>query len=253
MIQERVTEHAEFVLQNYNVFFTALQGSQNYHLADEESDVDTKSIIIPNLRNLIFDKKWASETLIVEPTEEHADVKDIRAMFDCFRKQNPNFIEILFTPYVWVDPRYKNVYDMLRYHNHDISRMDLRQTINATCGHIHEKYKKITHPFPSRMEYIEKYGYDPKQLHHMYRLKEFLIRFLAGEPFDEAMIPRDIDTLLAIKRGSMDYTEALLAAEDMNTWALNFMEEAKYTSCPVNEKVDKFLDEITYYVIRGNV
>lgn len=253
MIQKRVNEHAEFVSQKYDVFFTALQGSQNYHLADEESDVDTKSIIIPNLRNLIFDKKWVSETLIVEPTEEHADVKDIRAMFDCFRKQNPNFIEILFTPYVSVNPEYKKAYEYLCKKRHEISRMDLQQTINATCGHIHEKYKKITHPFPSRMEYIEKYGYDPKQLHHMYRLKEFLIRFLAGEPFDKAMIPRDIDTLLAIKRGSMDYTEALLAAEDMNTWALNFMEEAKYMSYPVNEKVDKFLDEITYYVIRGNV
>ena len=76
---------------------------------------------------------------------------------------------------------------------------------------------------------------------------------MAGEPFDEAMIPKDIDTLLAIKRGSMDYTEALVAAEDMNTWALNFMEEAKYMPYPINEKVDKFLDEITYYVIRGNV
>ena len=157
MIQKRVNEHAEFVQQKYDVFFTALQGSQNYLLSDKESDVDTKSVIIPNIRNLIFDKKWTSKTLIVEPTEEHADVKDIRGMFDCFRKQNPNFSEILFTPYVWVDSRYKHVYDMLRYHNHDISRMNLRQTINATCGHIHEKYKKITHPFPSRMEYIEKY------------------------------------------------------------------------------------------------
>lgn len=253
MIQKRVNEHAEFVSQKYDVFFTALQGSQNYHLADAESDVDTKTLIIPSLHNLVFDKQWASETLIVEPTEEHADVKDIRGMFDCFRKQNPNFIEILFTPYVWVNPKYKYVYDMLRYRNHDISRMNLRQTINATCGHIHEKYKKITHPFPSRMEYIEKYGYDPKQLHHMYRLKEFLIRFLAGEPFDEAMIPKDIDTLLSIKRGSMDYTEALVAAEDMNAWALDFMNNAKYMPYSIDKKVNKFLDEIAYDVIRGNV
>lgn len=113
MIQKRVNEHAEFVQKKYDVFFTALQGSQNYLLADEESDVDTKSIVIPNLRNLIFDKKWVSETLIVEPTEEHADVKDIRAMFDCFRKQNPNFIEILFTPYVSVNPEYKKAYEYL--------------------------------------------------------------------------------------------------------------------------------------------
>lgn len=253
MIQKRVNEHAEFVQQKYDVFFTALQGSQNYHLADEESDVDTKSLIIPNLHNLVFDKQWVSETLIVEPTEEHADVKDIRSMFDCFRKQNPNFIEILFTRYVWVNPRYKDIYEYLHMHRYEISYMDMRQTINATCGHIHEKYKKITHPFPSRMEYIEKYGYDPKQLHHMYRLKEFLIRFSSGEPFDEAMIPRDVDTLLAIKRGSMDYTEALVAAEEMNAWALNFMEEAKYMPYPVYKKVNKFLDEIAYDVIRGNV
>lgn len=253
MIQKRVNEHAEFVQDKYDVFFTALQGSQNYGLADEESDVDTKSLIIPNLHNLIFDKKMISETLIVEPTEEHADVKDIRSMFECFRKQNPNFIEILFTPYVYVNPRYKDVYDMLRYHNDEISRMDLKQTINATCGHIHEKYKKISHPFPSRMSYIEKYGYDPKQLHHMYRLKEFLIRFLAGESFDSAMISKDPALLKAIKRGAMDYKDAIADAEKMNEWALRMIEHAKYMSYPVDERVNRFLDEITYDVIRGNV
>lgn len=253
MLQKRVKEHAEFVQQKYDVFFTALQGSQNYLLADAESDVDTKSLIIPSLRDLVFNKQQVSETLIVEPTEEHADVKDIRGMFDCFRKQNPNFIEILFTPYVYVNPKYQKAYEHLHEHRDEISRMNMHQTIKATCGHIHEKYKKITHPFPSRMEYIEKYGYDPKQLHHMYRLKEFLIRFLSGDPFDKAMIPRDINTLLAIKRGSMNYAEALAAAEEMNTWALDFMDNAKYAPYPVFKEVDEFLDEIAYDIIRSEI
>ena len=97
------------------------------------------------------------------------------------------------------------------------------------------------------------HGYDPKQLHHMYRLKEFLIRFLSGDPFDKAMIPRDINTLLAIKRGSMNYDEALAAAEEMNTWALNFMDNAKYTPFPIFKEVDEFLDEIAYDIIRSEV
>ena len=255
-VLKRVSEHAQYVeaqLQNCSLFFTALQGSQNYNLADKESDVDTKSLVIPSLRSLIFDSQQVSKTLIVEPTEEHADAKDIRGMFDCFRKQNPNFIEILFTPYVYVNPKYQKAYDYLHAHRDEISRMNMQQTIKATCGHIHEKYKKITHPFPSRVEYIEKYGYDPKQLHHMYRLKEFLIRFLDGEPFSEAMVPKDIETLLAIKRGSISCNEALAAAEEMNTWALDFMDSTKHIPYPVSKEIDELLDEVAYDIIRSEV
>ena len=37
---------------------------------------------------------------------EHIDVKDIRLMFDNFKKQNINFLEILFTKFGIVNEKY---------------------------------------------------------------------------------------------------------------------------------------------------
>ena len=94
-VLKRVFEHAEYVenqLPDYSRIFTALQGSQNYGLADVESDVDTKTLVLPMFKELVFAKKHISTTLKVAPTIEHADVKDIREMFTCFRKQNINFV-----------------------------------------------------------------------------------------------------------------------------------------------------------------
>ena len=177
-IQKRVYEHYQYVDNyNYTRFFTALQGSQNYGLADDESDIDTKTLIIPNYKELVFNAKPVSSTIIVEPTAEHADVKDIRLMFDTFRKQNINFLEILFTPYVVVTGGYKIYYHSLWNKREDIAHLNPYRNLSSMVGHMYEKYKKFEHPFPSAVSKIEKFGYDPKQLHHMVRIKDFLERF----------------------------------------------------------------------------
>ena len=104
-IQNRVEEHADYVKGQIGEevwFVTALQGSQNYQMSDEHSDVDTKSIVIPSFRSLVFNDKRTSKTLEVAPTIEHSDVKDMREMINCWKKQNINFIEIIFTKWYTV-------------------------------------------------------------------------------------------------------------------------------------------------------
>ena len=62
-IQNRVEEHAEYVDTQIGEevrFVTALQGSQNYQMSDEHSDVDTKSIVIPSSVNSIGTSAFAN-------------------------------------------------------------------------------------------------------------------------------------------------------------------------------------------------
>ena len=90
--------HSDYELlanKGYEVFGVYLQGSQNYHLAYENSDIDTKAIVLPSFDDIVFNRQPISTTLILE-TNEHLDVKDIRLMFQNFKKQNINFLEILF-------------------------------------------------------------------------------------------------------------------------------------------------------------
>lgn len=111
IMQELHKHYEEFkkVYPNRELFALCLQGSQNYGLdlyTDEyKSDIDTKAIVIPSFEEIILNKKPISTTHIME-NNEHIDVKDIRLMFDNFKKQNINFLEILFTDFVMVNSKY---------------------------------------------------------------------------------------------------------------------------------------------------
>lgn len=230
-VLNRVFEHAAYVekqMPNHPRVFTALQGSQNYGLADAESDVDTKTLVLPDFKEMIFEKKRVSTTLEVAPTIEHADVKDVREMFNCFRKQNINFLEILFTPYVDINPMFEEHYEHLYRNRERIAHWNPYQGLRAMIGHLMEKYHAFDHPYPSRMEVINKYHYDPKQLHHMLRFKEFLIRFIVdGDSYEDCLTPKHPEELLAIKRGSLPYEYACELREDTKLWADEFLAEWK--------------------------
>ena len=90
-INKRIREHYEILeKKGYEIVFLALQGSQNYGLdiyTDEyTSDVDTKAIVLPSFEDIVYNKEPISKTLVLE-NNEHVDVKDVRVMFENFKKQ----------------------------------------------------------------------------------------------------------------------------------------------------------------------
>ena len=106
----RLQEDFEYATSlGYTVLGVFLQGSQNYQLSYSGSDIDTKAILIPSFEDFVLNRKPVSTTLIKEDNS-HIDLKDIRLMHDCFRKQNINFIEILFTKYKYINPEYETIY-----------------------------------------------------------------------------------------------------------------------------------------------
>lgn len=106
-IMARMREHLVPVLEHCRGGWVGLflQGSQNYNLDYEGSDIDTKAIMLPSFSDFVLNAKPLSTTHIME-NNEHVDFKDIRLMFDCIKKQNVNFVEILFTPYSIINPEY---------------------------------------------------------------------------------------------------------------------------------------------------
>lgn len=246
----RVREHANFVdasVKGHVRFFTALQGSQNYGLDDQFSDVDTKSLLVPTFGSLVHGSKRLGTTLLVAPTEEHADVKDAREMFNTFLKQNVNFLEILFTPYVSVAPGFQPFYDELYAMRETVAHYNPYQALRTMCGMAFEKYHAFDHPYPAAMEKLNKFGYDPKQLSHMLRMKEFVVRYSSGEPYQDCLFTKDREYLLNVKRGLYSLDEAQTVREDTNVWFQNFlngtvrvMEERK------NSQVEEFLRDLTF-------
>ena len=248
-IKTRLLEHLEDARANdYQPVYLAVQGSQNYDLQYEHSDVDTKAIVLPSLNDIVLSKKQISTTHILE-NDEHCDVKDIRLMFGNFKKQNINFLEILFTPYYWIEPMYKDEFEALRAMNEEIARYDMTAAVNCMAGMAYEKKKAMEHPYPATIEKIEKFGYDPKQLHHIIRMREFLERFLNGESFKDCLHTNHKDYLLKIKRGEFPLEQARIMA-DIDLKKIDALKD-KYRERPLskNLKTEEKLNEIMTSVI----
>lgn len=81
-----------------------------------------------------------------------------------------------------------------------ISRMHPNQALRCMAGTSAEKYKALEHPYPNTMEKINKFGYDPKQLHHILRLNDFMKRFIAGESYESCLVPKHIGYLMKVKK-----------------------------------------------------
>ena len=198
-ITNRLYEDFQYVSSlGYNVLGVFLQGSQNYSLSWKGSDIDTKAILIPSFIDFVLNRKPVSTTLIKEDNS-HIDLKDIRLMHDCFRKQNINFIEILFTKYKYLNPEYEAIYQPMFDNNEKIAHYNNYAAVNCIAGMVYEKHKAMEHPYPTLVEKIKKYGYDNKQLHHIIRCEEFLKRYINGVPYAECLIPTDPQHLIDIK------------------------------------------------------
>ena len=163
-IKQALQEHKEKILEHYaedQLLGVFVYGSQNYNIATENSDVDTKAILIPNIHDLVLGKPVSRELHL--DNGEHCEVKDIREMIKMFAKQNINFIEILFTKYYLINPKYKDIWETYFIKNRElIAYMDMRQTLNSVCGQtIHtlkqkpENYKHFANGL--RLYYFLKY------------------------------------------------------------------------------------------------
>ena len=191
-----------------------LQGSQNYELDLPGSDVDTKLIVVPSFKDIALARKPVSTTHL-RANEEHIDFKDIRLYIETFRKQNLNFLEILFTPFTMINSMYFDQWDRLIEERESIARMNPWRAVKSMKGIALEKYHAMEHAYPSKVDVLAKHGYDPKQLHHLVRVDNYLTRYIAGESYESCLIPEDNmkEFLLEIKRGKWPLEKARELAE----------------------------------------
>lgn len=240
--RKRLLEHYQEALEYFpekNILGLFLQGSQNYKLDTPASDVDTKLIVVPTLREIAMNSKPVSTTHI-RANEEHIDFKDVRLYIDTFRKQNLNFLEILFTNYFVVNLTYAKEWNRLLEHREEISHYNPFRAMKTMKGIAMEKYHAMEHPYPSKMDILAKYGYDGKQLHHLIRVKEFLERYLAGESFKDCLISKQPEYLKAVKLHTY-YT--LEEAREVANNTMSHIEEI-CDKAILEDKCNPFIEEL---------
>ena len=257
-IMNKMKEHYEEVITlipEKHIVLLALQGSQNYGLDYEGSDVDTKCIITPTFREIALNKKPLSTTHIRE-NDEHIDLKDIRLYIQTFRKQNLNFLEILYTPYFYLpNENFVPIWGDLVERREEITHYDRVRSVKSMVGIASEKYFAMEHHYPARMKWIHKFGYDPKQLCHLLRVSEYLKRYIAGEPYGDCLISKQPEYLKQVKLGLHTLQEARKLAEEtyknIHSICDNFIEKHKNDS--INQEIDELLDDVAYQIMKTSI
>lgn len=177
----RLREHYDYLKNFYNednILGIFLYGSQNYGFATDESDVDTKAIIIPSFEEICLQKNWLSKEHHYPATDEHIEAKDIRSFVDNWKKQNINFIEVLYTEYCIINPKYEALFKKYFIdHREEIAHYDEKKAVmSMTHQAMHTLRQDMT---------------DKKKLHNAIRLLHFLQRYLVGYNYASCLYPTD--------------------------------------------------------------
>lgn len=233
-IMNRLQEHYDYIKNDYEVVGLFLQGSQNYKLDvytdDYMSDIDSKAIILPTFDDFILNKEPINTTIILD-NNEHIDVKDIRVMFTMFKKANISYLELLFTDYKIINPKYQSIIDELMKIRDDI--IDYPKFCKSCYGMALEKRKALCYPYPAIKEKIEKYGFDSKQLSQIIRL-----HFVLAMLYETRHLTKDVFVLdEEIRKDLLDVktNKAEISLQDAIDSADGFCEMTK-------ELVDKMIE-----------
>ena len=230
-INVRITEHFDKVRKNVapnTILGTFNQGSQNYGFENAASDIDTRSIILPTFKDIALNTKMLSTTYLME-NDEHCDVKDVRHFFQLIKKGSPQYLELLYTPYKIINSKYEGFWQELVNIREDIVGYHPYRFICALGGMGMEKYKALEHPYPATAAIIEKYGYDPKQLHHLARMYYILDSWLHGYSYEECL-RFDFDP--TIRNEILKVKHEILPLEEVRPLAASYITK-------INELMDK--------------
>lgn len=180
-------EHAE--AQGLIVYAIGLKGSQNYNLSDEDSDIDANLVFIPTLGQIRSGKTYKYTF-----PEGEVTCHNIYSFAEIVAKGNPQWIEVCHSDYQI------GSFELFKHYKLNPS---------ALKGMMMEKVYAFSKLYPSRAKFVEEFGYDPKQLHHIIRLYDLLKKGLDIYKYtDEEKI-----YMMDIKRGR--FPGAVKIAEQM--------------------------------------
>ena len=175
-------------------------------------------------------------------------------MFNCYKKQNINFIETLFTNYYILNPIYEDIFASLM-NNENIPRYDEEATLYCVKGMIETNYRQLAGTRVQRPEIVEKFGYNPKKLDNILRLQEFAQSYINGASYLECIRSIYPEYHKKIKREKIDdiklvYNLAENAQSSTNQLINNYFASHKLIK---NKEVEKLLDETQYKLIKKSL
>lgn len=158
-----------------------LRGSQNYGLANENSDIDSVALIFPSKEEFIMNKEATNYT-IEDGKENKIQILDIRLFFSQLRKSSPNCLELLFTEYYInnVDFGYDYHWNILKMKADEIAYLDKDRLLQSYAGFVNTNMKQFENVESKR----HKKGYQ------ILRIWELVKGILEGKAYSECLISK---------------------------------------------------------------
>lgn len=154
-------------------------GSQNYGLSTAKSDTDTKTLILPTRKDIVFGYPCVSKEHILS-NGEHTNLCDVRKFVRYLQKMSPNFHEILWTEYFILNPKYEDLFNQFRQQRESFARYDENKFFAVIINIAKKRVKKILkeEKTPERLL---------KELINLLRYNSVLIKYLHGCSFKNCL------------------------------------------------------------------
>lgn len=221
-IYQRLYEHQCYVVEqlhnrglvlgrDYHIEGVYLQGSQNYNVHTDKSDVDSKMVVLPTLRSLIRDTKLTVDMDVPceDGSVEKCSVKPYKDFETLFFKGNFNNLEILFTNYRVGGCEFTEV---LRNRREELVKTIWPGLVSACLGMQNQKKAGLYKFTEGTKEFFDEHGYDNKNLIHILRIADTVRRYTECGNFAKTLIvggctKEEINLIRAgkVNKDSVDY------------------------------------------------
>ena len=240
-VMERVKKHYDRVVKLYGsnaVLGVFCYGSWNYNTALENSDVDTKCILVPDIWHLAI-KPY--EVKHIDVDGEVCECMSIMHMVNNWKKQNINFVEIMFTDYCIINPVYQEMWNTCfpRGVREEVARYDLAAAVRS-----------MSH---QAIHTIKQDPADLKKIMNTARIANSLARLVTYKDMSYKRIIWQPDSVRGIRTNETPVP--INFVEDMIIYFEAMIEKSEKmeSDSDVKEKLDNFLndciEDLIYYRI----
>lgn len=165
---------------NYHIFGCFLYGSQNYGLANENSDKDYHVILVPTIKAICATTRPLENAEISTPNGI-VRVQDIRKFKDDLCKGQIHALELLISKERTLNHYCGTIsgFDMPWNKADELAYINSYGTVANLNGLASSYARDIVRKLGTNNR---EYGYSPKALMHLYRIRNMVINYINKEP-----------------------------------------------------------------------
>ena len=226
-------------------------GSMNHGLDCKNSDVDSKCIVVPSYQSIVECQAPYKLPNFIEE-QECVEIVDIRIFMQQIKEHSLTRVEVLFTPYHIINPKYQQLWQCIIDNREEIAYYNFAKILSSIHEQMCKYYQKMFTTTRRHMRARNQYGYVPKYLYQIMRLDEFCQKLMANDKYETSLRSTQQELLTNIKLEKIVIAQeqaihkAKSIIQNMYNAVMTYKYHAAYNK---NNEIIVFLDELTKQMV----